>query len=149
MEKMPPAAKFYEALSAVADQRIKMHEDHAEVMSSDGAKCYTVQFLKEGYTCNDNATLWQHYPGYPILAVMILQGKLKITAALLPEFQNVNWKQLNTRYKNNYDQAIEEFLRPFTPELCAEIEQEICSLTRQLEGMALTIKGNRQPRTPQ
>ena len=67
MEKNPPLSKIYEALSAVADQRIDIQADRAYVLSSDHAKRYTVKFLENGYSSNDNATLWQHYPGYPIL----------------------------------------------------------------------------------
>ena len=106
MEKNPPLSKIYEALSAVADQRIDIQADRAYVLSSDHAKRYTVKFLENGYSSNDNATLWQHYPGYPILAVMMIQGQLKIHEERLSWFRAVNWKQLNTKYKNQYDKAI-------------------------------------------
>ena len=45
MEKNPPLSKIYEALSAVADQRIDIQADRAYVLSSDHAKRYTVKFL--------------------------------------------------------------------------------------------------------
>ena len=38
MEKNPPLSKIYEALSAVADQRIDIQADRAYVLSSDHAK---------------------------------------------------------------------------------------------------------------
>ena len=149
MEKKPPISKVYEALSAVADKRIEMQDDRAYVLSSDRAKRYTVKFLENGYSSNDNATLWQHYPGYPILAVMMVQGKLKIHEDRLAWFQAVNWKQLNTKYKNHYDQAIAEFLEPFPEVIRGQIQDEVQSVFQQLDRMELTIKGNRQPRNPE
>ena len=125
MEKNPPLSKIYEALSAVADQRIDIQTDRAYVLSSDHAKRYTVKFLENGYSSNDNATLWQHYPGYPILAVMMMQGQLKIHEERLSWFRAVNWKQLNTKYKNQYDKAIAEFLEPFSEAVRSQIEDEV------------------------
>ena len=149
MEKNPPLSKIYEALCAVADQRIDMRADRAYVLSSDQAKRYTVKFLENGYSSNDNATLWQHYPGYPILAVMMMQGQLKIHEERLSWFRAVNWKQLNTKYKNQYDKAIAEFLEPFSEAIRSQIEDEVECVFHQLESMELTIKGNREPRNPQ
>lgn len=149
MEKKPPLSKIYEALSAVADNRVEMEADRAVVLSSDQTKRYTVKFLENGYSSNDNATLWQHYPGYPILAVMILQGKLKIQADRLTWFQAVNWKQLNTKFKNHYDRAIAEFLEPFPEAVRGQIQDEVQSVFQQLDRMELTIKGNRELRNPE
>ena len=113
MEKNPPLSKIYEALSAVADQRIDIQTDRAYVLSSDHAKRYTVKFLENGYSSNDNATLWQHYPGYPILAVMMIQGQLKIHEERLSWFRAVHWKQLNTKYKINMTKRSRNSLNRF------------------------------------
>ena len=59
MNKLPPIAKVYEALSAVADQRVEMHADHAIVTSSDHTKDYTVKFLPDGYSSTNFA--WTLY----------------------------------------------------------------------------------------
>ena len=147
MNKLPPIAKVYEALSAVADQRVEMHADHAIVTSSDHTKDYTVKFLPDGYSSNDNATLWQHYPGYPILAVMIIQGKLKSNPECLPWFQAVNWKQLKTQAKNDYDKAISVFLQSFSKTIQNQIVDEVQNLFDQLSSMEITVKGNRAPRS--
>ena len=42
MQKLPPIEKFYEAYSALADDRVNMGENEATVTSSDGAKAYKV-----------------------------------------------------------------------------------------------------------
>ena len=78
MGKLPPAAKVYEAYSAIADKRVELHEQEAYVTSSDESKRYTVRFQDDVYSSNDNATIWQHYAGYPILAVLMLQKRLPV-----------------------------------------------------------------------
>lgn len=57
MGKLPPAAKVYEAYSAIADKRVELHEQEAYVTSSDESKRYTVRFQDDVYSSNDNATL--------------------------------------------------------------------------------------------
>jgi hypothetical protein len=69
--KFPPKSKIYEALTAVADGSVKLKgDDTAEVLSSDRTKTYTVEWsadLRE-ITSNDNASYWQRYIGYLIIA---------------------------------------------------------------------------------
>ena len=76
LEKTGPIEKIYEAYTAIADDRITMHEDHAEVFSSDRSKSYTVSWKDNAYSSDDSATYWQGYPGYPVIAVLMLQGRL-------------------------------------------------------------------------
>lgn len=71
LSKLPPISKVYEALSAVADGRVSLEETEAYVTSSDYSKIYTVRFDETTYSSNDRATSWQHYAGYPIIAVLI------------------------------------------------------------------------------
>ena len=60
--KLPPKAKIYEALTAVADARVKLTDgETAEVLSSDGTKTYIVEWSADlrQITSNDNASYWQ------------------------------------------------------------------------------------------
>lgn len=108
MEKLPPIEKVFEAWTAIADNRVVLGEHSAKVVSSDGAKEYTIQFDDRRYASNDNATYWQGYAGYPILAVLMLQGKLPFDREQAELWRNVNWKDINSHYKNNYAKAVEE-----------------------------------------
>lgn len=107
MKKLPPIEKVYEAWTAIADGRVEMHEGYATVASSDGAKAYTVRFEGDTYASDDNATYWQGYAGYPVIAVLMLQGKLPYSAAEAKKWKDINWKSVNTRFKNNYALAVE------------------------------------------
>ena len=110
MEKLPPIAKVYEAWSAVADGRVKLHPDErrATVTSSNGEKEYTVSWDEDGaaYSSNDNATYWQGYAGYPVIAVLMEQGELPLDRAAAEAFAHVDWTYLNERFKRDYAAAV-------------------------------------------
>ena len=114
MWKLPPKAKLYEALSAVADGRVQTEEPgRATVRSSVGDKVYSVRWSSDGrsFSSNDNASFWQGYIGYPIIAVLLVVGRLPYN----PEFGNwlrgVQWKVLNEKHRRDYDKAVEEVLQ--------------------------------------
>ena len=98
--KMPPAEKILEAYSAIADKRIIMHENSAEVSSSDGTKTYTVEWDGNTYASSDPATYWQGYPGYPVLAVLMKQGKLPLDEEAVASMAHIPWKKLNDALGN-------------------------------------------------
>ena len=108
MEKLPPLQKVYEAWSALADGRVEMGEDTADVASSNGAKHYMVSWTEDTYSSNDNASYWQGYAGYPVLAVLMKQGKLPLAEALIPRFAHIDWNALNKKHKRDYAAAAEE-----------------------------------------
>jgi hypothetical protein len=110
---MPPIAKVYEGLSAVADGRVKLtSETTAEVLSSERDKTYTVKWSQDGpgITSNDNATRWQGYVGYPIIAVLLQAGRLPYDMVVAGELAGVPWHTLNEQFKRDYDAAIEHVL---------------------------------------
>jgi hypothetical protein len=114
---MPPVAKVYEALSAVADGRVRITSDtSAEVVSSERDKAYTVKWSGDGQsiTSNDNATRWQGYVGYPIIAVLLQTGRIAYDPALAAALSGVPWHALNKRYKRDYDAAVESVLSEVT-----------------------------------
>lgn len=108
--KMPPAEKILEAYSAIADERITMYEDHAVIASSDGSKTYTVEWEGSTYASSDPATYWQSYPGYPVLAVLMKQGKLPCDEAAIATMARIPWKKLNDAHKRDYAAAAAEAL---------------------------------------
>lgn len=108
MEKLPPLQKIYEAWSALADGRVEMDEDTAEVTSSNDTKHYTVSWSGDVYSSDDNASYWQSYAGYPVLAVLMKQGELPLADALVPRFAHIDWNALNKKHKRDYAAAAQE-----------------------------------------
>lgn len=142
MKKTTPREKIHEALSAVADERVIMSDNSAEVYSSDKNKKYVVDWNDNTYSSNDNATFWQGYAGYPIIAILIIQGKIKYDDNINKYFKNINWKQLNKQYKNDYSKAVEyiyEELKKDNVDVNS-IEKEIDSIYKQLEELDISIK---------
>lgn len=151
MEKLPPAEKIIEALTALADRRV--HIDPATrtatITSSDDAKTYTVGWNEERsiYTSNDNATYWRGYAGYPVIAVLMLQGRLSYPEALAEQLRGIPWKELNTRYRNDYARALAEACatRGLDP---AAIMVSVEPIMEQLRGLPIAIRrGKPLPRS--
>jgi hypothetical protein len=134
MWKIPPREKIYEALTAVADGRVKITGAHeAEVISSSGSTTYLVRFD------DDNASRWQGYLGYPILAVLMVLGKLRYDPEAAMLLAGIPWKEINKKYRNDYANAVDSVLAS-----CRErgvdvrkIEEEVDALWRQITALEL------------
>lgn len=140
-----PISKAYEAYSAIADNRVEKKDENIYlVTSSDHSKKYTVKIDNSIYSSNDNATYWQHYAGYPILAVLLYQGLIPYNQEIGSLLKGIPWKKLNTKHHNHYDKAIEEALSSLSQEEKQNIQSEMNQVLNQAMNMSLTIKGNRE-----
>lgn len=106
MEKLPPKEKIYEAFTALADGRVEMKGNSAAVISSDGSKSYRVAWRGNEYASTDNATYWQGYAGYPVICVLMLQGKLLVDWGVVRMFTGVPWSTLNKTHRRDYAKAL-------------------------------------------
>jgi hypothetical protein len=109
--KLPPIIKVYEALGALGDGRVHLEDPiRAIVSSSDGSKNYQVETSADGreIASNDNASYWQGYLGYPAIAVLLARGLYRAPANVCDALAGIPWKELNTRFKNDYDRTIAE-----------------------------------------
>ncbi|MBQ7993500.1 MAG: hypothetical protein IJ252_10785 [Solobacterium sp.] len=136
--KMPPKEKILEAYSAIADKRIEMHENSAEVHSSDASKTYLVEWDGDTFASSDPATYWQSYPGYPVLAVLLKQGRLPLDEELIQPMAGIPWKKLNDAHKRDYAAAAEEAMKDIeNKEAVLKLAEEG---NRALETLNLTLK---------
>jgi hypothetical protein len=109
--KMPPPIKIYEALGAIGDARVRLEDEHhALVTSSEGGKTYEVEISDDGreISCNDNASYWQGYLGYPAIAVLLMRGLYRAPANVIDALAEIPWKEINRRFKNDYDKTLTE-----------------------------------------
>jgi hypothetical protein len=144
--KMPPRAKVFEAFTAVADGRVRLTgPGSAAVTSSRGDKTYEVEWSDDGrtVTANDNASYWQGYLGYPILAVLLARGELRADASAVTAMGGVPWHELNARFKRDYEAAIALALselagRGGDPAL---VEREVAAVLEQLGALGLQRAG--------
>ena len=137
MDKKSPIEKIYEAYSAIADRRVYIDENSATVISSSGEKEYKVQWYQNVYSSTDNATFWQHYPGYPIIAVLMLQGALPLDCKIAGYFSGVNWTEINHKHKRNYVASVAEVMESIKDnggdidrinDEIANVYEELCAL---------------------
>jgi hypothetical protein len=142
MNKMPPIEKIYEAYSAIADGRVITGADSAKVTSSDQAKEYIVTWKDGVYTSNDNASYWAGYAGYPIIAVLMLQDKLKLDRSVADRFKGINWTEINARHKANYAKAVSEIMDGLKANGidCEYINSNVNEVYRQIELLDITCK---------
>lgn len=108
--KLPPIEKIPEAYGAIADGRVTMKDSAADVVSSDGTKTYHVRWNGNLYSSDDNGSKWQGYTGYPVVAVLLLQGRLPLNQDVMALFKGIPWKELNKKHKNKYAEALAEVL---------------------------------------
>lgn len=150
--KLPPKPKIYEALTAVADGRVKLKgNETAEVLSSDGTKTYNVEWSADlrGITSNDNASYWQRYIGYPIVAVLMVLGRLDFDRRVAQALSGIAWKQMNRKFRNDYEKAVESVLLnlDLEPGLRRTVVSEVDKIFNQLETLDLErLPRRRRPR---
>jgi len=100
---MPPRIKVLEALSSVAEGRIKqLSEKEATVVSSDEKREYQVFLDVEKGIANstDNGTKYRGYIGYPIIAFLMLKGILPYDEEVASKLVGIEWRALNEKYKS-------------------------------------------------
>jgi hypothetical protein len=151
--KLPPAAKIYEAFGAVADDRVHVTgPDSAEVESSGRDRTYTVEWTVDlgSVTANDNASYWQGYVGYPIVAVLLTLGVLRADEHVVGQLAGIQWHELNARFKRDYDAAVGSVLTALAQQGAdrARIEAEVAGVMAQLATLELerTGRGRRPPK---
>ncbi len=145
--KSTPIEKVPEAWTALADNRVTLEEGSdkdsgkAIVASSDDTKSYSVTWRENGqiFTSTDSATYWQGYPGYPVIAVLMLLGRLTFNNDLAAKFAGVEWKRVNTKFRNDYSKALKsvEEERGIDSEAVSIASTEVLN---QLKSLDLTIK---------
>jgi len=142
---IPPIEKIYEAFSAVASERVKIIGEKAMVHSSDYKKEYTIEWHDNEYSSNDNASYYQGYLGYPVIAVLMLQNIIKYKPEIATYFKQINWKKLNTKYKNKYAEVVEIILNDLVSEgvNIEEIVAEVNNIYGQIKNLKLIYKRSR------
>jgi hypothetical protein len=150
--KLPPRAKVFEAFTALADGRVRITgPGSATVVSSGRDKTYDVEWSDDGRTigANDNASYWQGYLGYPIVAVLLARGDLRADEDAVAALAGIDWHDLNKRYRRDYSAAVAHVLAGLGDrgEDPALVEREVDAVLDQLAALDLrrASRGGRPP----
>jgi len=142
--RLPPRIKILEALSAIADGRIKLlGEKDAEVVSSDGARTYRVyvDLGRRAAYSDDNGTVYRGYVGYPIISFLMARGVLPVDERLGQALKGIPWRKLNEQYKR-YD-AVMELVKAQLKDRGIpgdEVERYIDAVMERLKGLGLRLE---------
>jgi hypothetical protein len=142
--KLPPRAKVFEAFTAIADGRVRIIEPgSAKVASSGGDKTYDVEWSDDGrtFTANDNASYWQGYLGYPIVAVLLARGELHAGEDAVAALAGVPWHELNQQHKRDYEAAVAHVLGELPDGDAATVEAEADRVLADLTALDLQRAG--------
>ncbi len=138
--KLPPVIKVYEALSCLADKRLKLTDkNQAQVMSSNRAKKYKIKYDPQlkAITANDNGSYWQGYLGYPAIAFLIQTKIIKSNPKITAWLTDINWHQLNQEYKRDYDKVIDFVLKKLSPSQQKQLKLQVENIITQIKNLKL------------
>ena len=144
--KKPPIPKIYEALGAIADGRIEIDGNVAKVFSSSGNKFYTITYDPDSASImsNDNSSYWKGYLGYPAIAYLLKIGVLPYEDSLGQLMKGIHWKDLNQKFKNDFEKAIEHVFLSLDPTQRESLKNYAEKIDNQIESLNLNLLGKKQ-----
>ena len=144
--KEPPIIKIYEALGALADGRVEVSGDSAKVFSSSGKKFYEVRYdaANHAITAYDNGSYWKGYLGYPAISYLFAIGVLTYEPGKALEFKDIAWKDINTKYKNDFDKTIEHIFKEKSHEVRVGLENYAKETLAEIQALKLSHFGPKQ-----
>jgi len=110
--KLPPKIKIYEALWAVADDRLEIFwllENEGKCYSSSGNKYYTIQYdeASNSIMTNDNGSYWKWYLGYPAIAFLMKKWIIIYDKIYSEVLKGIARKDINQKFANDFDKTAE------------------------------------------
>lgn len=116
----PPIIKIYEAIWAIADDRIEILKPQgffddlwtikAKVYSSSKNKYYEVEYDEKTnqIMTNDNWSYWKWYLWYPAITLLLKLWKLELIEKYSLALKDIKWKDINTANNNDFDKTMDE-----------------------------------------
>lgn len=139
----------YEALSAIADNRFTLvSESEAQCYSTSRNKFYSVHYDSENSAImsNDNMAFYVDEVSYPMVAMLLVKGKLEYNPEILKYFKDIKWKDINQRNKNNYMKSVNEVLEDLTSRgvNTQQIKNQVNDIFEDLLRLELNRLGKKQ-----
>lgn len=141
----PPMVKIYEALGSIADGRVVVAGNSAQVYSSSGNKFYTVTFdpVTKAIMMNDNASFYRGYLGYPGIAYLMLIGEIQYEQSVAEMLKGIPWKDINQKFKNNFEDTIEYILKSKIQAERSAIVREVVFIEEQFKAKHYSVLGKK------
>lgn len=143
--KHPSVTKIYEALGAVADDRIEVLGNKAKVYSSSRNKFYDVTYnpAAQEIMSNDNSSYWKGDLGYPSISFLMKIGVLPYEENLGIILKGIPWKDINQKFKNDFDKALESVLSSKTEKERVDLSAFVQKVDAEIKNLDLGLLGNK------
>ncbi len=145
--KVPHVSKVYEALGCLADNRLRIENGEVKVYSSSGNKFYNINYSEKenAIMCNDNNSYFNGSLGYPSIAYLMHIGKIKFNSKFSEALKGIKWKDLNQKFKNNFDLTIEHIKNGLLLKgmNLKELDAEINSVFDQIKKLDINLLGEK------
>jgi hypothetical protein len=145
---LPPKIKIYEALGSIGDGRIEIEGNEGKLYSSSGNKFYSIFWEPETNTimCNDNASFFVGYLGYPAIAFLMQKGVIRFDQKWAKALSGIPWKDINKKFKNDFEKTKEYSLdllkeKGYNQE---EFLGEVEDIYDQIVALDLNLQGKKQ-----
>ena len=110
--KTPHISKIYEALTVIADGRMEINGNKAKCYLSSSDRFFDIKYdpIIGSIMSNDNAAFYTKSLSYPMIAFLMLIGKIPYEQKLLEIFRDICWEDIYKKFKNDYDKSIKAVL---------------------------------------
>ncbi len=93
---------------------------------------------------NDNGSYWKGYLGYPAVAYLVKIGKLSYDENLGNKLKDVPWKDINQKFKNDFEAAVDFILSSKTEEERKQIHQFLEKVDKEIRALGIGMLGKKK-----
>lgn len=144
---LPPKIKIYEALGAIADERVELDgllENSGKVSSASTPwKEYVIHYNPDlkVIVSNDSGSLNQGYLGYPAVAFLMKIWKLNYDHRFLPRLKGRDRKGLKQKVHKHHEETLRLLLGLLFQQgyEVDDLVREVEEIFQQLENLSLTM----------
>ncbi len=143
--KNPKPVKIYEALGAVADKRVEISGNTGKVFSSSRNKFYEINYAPESneIMSNDNSSYWTDTLGYPAIAFLMKIKVLSYSEEIGGILKGVLWKDINQKFKNNFEKALDFVLSSKTDGERKKLAEFVSEADKEIKNLKLGMLGEK------
>ncbi len=113
--KLPPKIKIYEALWAIADNRLEilwLLGNEGKCFSSSWNKYYAIIYdeATNAIMTNDNGSYWKWYLWYPAIAFLMKKWVIAYDKKYSEALKGIARKDINQKFSNDFDKTAQYIL---------------------------------------
>src|SRR6185369_7248050 len=144
--KKPPIIKIYEALGAIADDRVEVSGLAAKVFSSSRNKFYEAEYdpTSQSVMANDNASYWKGTLGYPVIALLLKLNILKLEKEKIKLLKGIAWKDLNQKHKNDFEKTLASIKESMDESKWVELSEYADGILKKIIQLDFNYLGNKK-----